>query len=264
MAPIKQEEQMKDKLEKRSLQPSADSWANLANRLDAQEKSKKASLAWWFGVAASIVGILFVTTMYFNNQSVEHDPQIIVNSEENVMQEINQNEENQLSETKSKSKEVIAEPLKFNENIIEKSSAALPTNVVITQDKSNQENIVTQEVITHVERDRTKESNDTINELKTTSFSFEEEKIQEVVAQINTLKTNGISVTETEIDSLLERAQKEILSNRLCNENTRTVDAKALLQDVEDDLQQSFRSKVFEALQSGYESVKTAVAERNN
>ena len=46
--------------------------------------------------------------------------------------------------------------------------------------------------------------------------------------------------------------------------NTRTVDANALLQDVEEDLQQSFRSKVFEALQSGYESVITAVAERNN
>jgi len=84
------------------------------------------------------------------------------------------------------------------------------------------------------------------------------------VAQINAINANGIKVTDAEIDSLLKKAQKEILSNRLYNGNTRTVDAKVLLQDVEDDLQQSFRTKVFEALQSGYESVRTAVAQRNN
>ena len=33
---------------------------------------------------------------------------------------------------------------------------------------------------------------------------------------------------------------------------------------VEDDMGQSFRSKVFEALTESYKTVKTAVAERNN
>ena len=51
---------------------------------------------------------------------------------------------------------------------------------------------------------------------------------------------------------------------KLYNEATNKVDANALLQSVEDDLEQSFRAKVFDAIKSGYESVKTAVAERNN
>ena len=77
MAPIKYEEQMKDKLEKRSLQPSPESWATLANRLDARDnKHKNKSMFWWFGIAASVVGILFVTTIYFNNKSIENQFQL--------------------------------------------------------------------------------------------------------------------------------------------------------------------------------------------
>ena len=48
------------------------------------------------------------------------------------------------------------------------------------------------------------------------------------------------------------------------NESTGVVNAHALLQDVEDDLEQSFRSKVFQALKENYITVKTAVAQRNN
>jgi replicative DNA helicase len=74
---------------------------------------------------------------------------------------------------------------------------------------------------------------------------------------------NGI-VTDAEIDNLLKQAEREILREHLYNETTRIVDANALLQDVEDDLEQSFRTKVFEGLKSSYKTVLTAVTERNN
>ena len=54
------------------------------------------------------------------------------------------------------------------------------------------------------------------------------------------------------------------ISGFLIREGMKTVDANALLQDVESDLQQSFRNKIFEALKNSYETIKTAVAERNN
>jgi len=41
------------------------------------------------------------------------------------------------------------------------------------------------------------------------------------------------------------------------------VDANALLQDVEAELQDSFRTRVFETLKSTFKTVKTAVADRN-
>ena len=84
------------------------------------------------------------------------------------------------------------------------------------------------------------------------------------MAEINDLKTENALVTEQEIDSLLKQAERDILTNKLQRSNTRTVDANALLQDVEADLEQSFRSRVFETLLNNYETVKTAVAERNN
>ena len=95
-------------------------------------------------------------------------------------------------------------------------------------------------------------------------LSFEEQQIKDVVAKVEAMKNNNESVSEDDIDALLMQAQKEIRLNNLINETTGVVDANALLQDVEADLDQSFRSKVFEALKSSYNSVKTAVAQRNN
>jgi hypothetical protein len=261
MAPIKYEEQMKDELEKRSLQPSPESWATLSNRLDAEQNNKNKTLFWWIGIAASIVGILFVTNMYFNNQPIENDSQIIVATENNAKQENQQNNDNQIIEIPKKSNEVVDEGTKSEENTFTKTISAERNGII---EKLPQQDAVVQAQQNELQNPVTPSSFEKLAEINASKLTFEEQKIQDVVAQINAINSNGHKVSDTEIDSLLKKAQKEILSNRLYNENTRTVDAKALLQDVEEDLQQSFRSKVFEALQSGYESVKTAVAERNN
>ncbi len=253
MAPIKQEEQMRDKLEKRSLQPSPESWATLSKRLDAEQKNKNKSLFWWFGIAASVVGIVFVTAMYFNNTSFENNTPTIVDSNDDVIQK-----------DEFKKEEVAVEDIKPVEHSPKETEQKSSAN--INRPKKNQilNQIHQEEMAAQVQQSSSEISIDKVTEIKTSELTFEEQKVLDVVSVINSLKTNGKTVTDTEIDSLLKRAQKEILSNRLYNETTRTVDANALLQDVEADLQQSFRSKVFEALQSGYESVKTAVAQRNN
>ena len=98
----------------------------------------------------------------------------------------------------------------------------------------------------------------------TRAITFEDIKVQEVVAQIKALKETNQNVTEAEIDALLDRAEKEISLQKLYDKSEKTVDADALLQDVEADLEQSFRDRIFEALKVGYKDVKTAVAERNN
>jgi|GEM_PF-6899774 len=79
------------------------------------------------------------------------------------------------------------------------------------------------------------------------------------------MKAKNIDVTDADIDVLLKEAQKEIIRNRIYNKTTSVVDANALFQDVEAELNQSsFRNKVFEALKSSCNSVKTAVAHRND
>ena len=269
MAPIKQEEHLKDKLEKRRLQPSPESWSTLVNRLDVEEKNKNKSLFWWIGIAASIVGILFVTTMYFNNLPIENDTQIIVDTEENVNQETQRKVENQMIQVPTTSNELVADDTKVEKKSLNESGSnsnvkSISTNKNIIVEKMPQHESVVQNQENKLQIPVTSSAVEKLAEINNANLTFEEQKIQDVVAQIKSINLNGNKVSDAEIDSLLKKAQKEILSNRLYNETTRTVDANALLQDVEEDLQQSFRSKVFEALQSSYESVKTAVAQRNN
>lgn len=260
MAPIKYEEQMKEKLEKRSLQPSPESWDLLAKRLDAEEKRKNKSLYWWMGIAASFVGILLVTTFYFNSNTVDKTIPTIVDTEENVIQQ----KENQKIETPIKKEEVAVENVHSIENNLKVKETKANASLIVSKQNKLTNKLPQEEVVAQTDNLSPKESLEKVSVIEKSKLTFEDQKIQDVVAEINALKAKGNTISDSEIDSLLKKAQKEILNNRLYNENTRMVDANALLQDVEEDLQQSFRSKVFEALQSGYESVKTAVAQRNN
>ncbi len=264
MDPIKQEGQMKNKLEQRRIEPASQSWEILSARLDADQK-KKGIFSFWslnfgIGMAASLVGIALVTTLYFNYNFVEIKTPVIVDTEVNP----NQETKNQNIEIPIKNENVVIQELKSEENITKDISKKSDSKEIIYQknpvlNKESQDNLLVQ-----VEKGRTQKSLEETVNIKKSTLSFEEQKIQDVVAQINDLKSNGNEVTDEEIENLLKKAQKEILTNKIYNENTRTVDANALLQDVEEDLQQSFRTKVFEALKTGYESVRTAVAERNN
>ncbi|MFC4722341.1 hypothetical protein ACFO5O_08410 [Geojedonia litorea] len=263
MAPIKFEEKLKEKLEKRTIQPSEDAWNLLANRLDAQDHKQNKSKFWWFGIAASLVGILLVTSLFFKGQKQEIIEPVLV--ETPISEDIQApNESNVLNDKAIISEEPTKSEIVSNDsdNIIEqkelKTLISSNNNVAKNKQKPDlkgEANLpLTEALGVH-------------NNLKESSLSvsdFENAKVDAVVNEINRLKSENSTITEAEIDVLLKRAEKEILTNRIYNEKTRTVDANALLQDVEADLDQSFRAKVFEALKSNYETVKTAVAERNN
>jgi len=82
MAPIKLEKDIKNKLEQRKLQPSAVAWESLQERLDANQNKKNNKGYWWFAIAASFVGILIISSIFFNkNQSDSIEP-TLVDSEE--------------------------------------------------------------------------------------------------------------------------------------------------------------------------------------
>ena len=66
MAPIKFEEQLKDKLEKRTLSPSAEGWSKLSERLDTDEKKSKNPLFWWLSIAAGLIIMMAISIQFFN------------------------------------------------------------------------------------------------------------------------------------------------------------------------------------------------------
>ena len=77
MAPMKYEEQLKDKLEQRTIQPSSNSWQKLNDKLDANQSKKNNKGFWYLGIAASIVGILLITNVFTNGNTDTIEPIIV-------------------------------------------------------------------------------------------------------------------------------------------------------------------------------------------
>jgi len=256
MAPIKFEENIKDKLDKRTLQPSTEAWNKLSERLDEQEKKGNNKTIWWIGLAASIVGVLFVVSQFFNNNTAQKIvPQVVDTPQVETILE--QEHKNQIAE-----EDIIRNTVVEDAKIIKESRFKNPKNVIaITNDNIIVEDkVVAQENISPELNIETNKSIAIVPE----KLTFEEETIQNVVEQIQKLQEQNKEGTDEAIDALLLQAQKEITLKKLYNESTGVVDADLLLQDVEADLDRSFRTKVFETLKASYNTVKTAVAQRNN
>ncbi len=64
MEPNKFEEEIRNKLNEREIQPSAATWTKLEGMLSAEDKPR-AKFPWWY-VAASVLGFLLVGTVYFS------------------------------------------------------------------------------------------------------------------------------------------------------------------------------------------------------
>lgn len=253
MAPIKFEEDIKDKLDKRTLQPSNNAWGKLSERLDDQRKKKNNKPILWLGLAASVVGILLVVSQFFINETIVDDvpkivvvPKVVEQTQNNtIVVETHTNIENPPENNQADKKEVVKEPIK--------------NPVIVKMEFDKKQTVIAQE--NSIEELKKEPVNSVEVALK--PLTFEEEKIQAVANQIQTLKDNN-EITDEAINALLLEAQKEIRLNKLYNETTGVVDANLLLQDVEADLDQSFRSKVFKVIKSSYGTVKTAVAQRND
>jgi thymidylate kinase len=77
-------------------------------------------------------------------------------------------------------------------------------------------------------------------------------------------KKNESNRLETEADSLLKAAQKALFMDKAMNKNTTVVNADELLKEVENEVEPSLKSKVYEVFKDGFKKVKTAVVQRNN
>lgn len=263
MAPIKFEENFKEKIEERTIQPSEASWDVLAKRLDNQDKRKPKTVYFWVGIAASIVGVALVTTLFFNNSEFENSTPAIVDTETkegHLKEEV-------LNPVESK-KEINTVAVEQVEGIKKSTEKIIPTpkSGVVVQKPTRIVSPNTTVTIKEAVAATTTKEQEKVKHLETplNSLEFEKAKINDVVDEIKKLNLEDVTVSNAEIDSLLKQAEREILKNRLYNETTRTVSADALLQDVEDELEQSFRAKVFDALKNSFDTVKTAVAERNH
>jgi hypothetical protein len=275
MAPIKFEENIKEKLEKRTIEPSADAWSTLSVNLKINDKKNTQGVLFYIGIAASVIGVLFVTTIMFNALENELLQPTIVDTNTKASQI--KLEEKRSNEVVEKNVIVPISEENNNQELINKAKASIKNEpklaTISNQSSSNQggneaEKLLKNDLIIADTMSQNAVSATTValekEQSLTSALTYEQLKTIELITQIKKLETENGTVTDAEIDALLKQAEREILREHIFNETARIVDADALLQDVEDDLEQSFRTKVFEGLKSSYKTVLTAVTERNN
>ena len=283
MAPIKFEENIREKLQERELQPSKEAWNKLTATLE-NEPNKKTNRMMWIGVAASLAGILLVVSFLFKSTDTEPARQLVEqevvspnsddalvrdpktedlpdgNEGENVANIDDANQEDYLEIP-------ISEKESFRNNTTTQTVAVKFNKeqpIVVDRDITSEE--ITTPTIGKEVKETVAITNEKIKNLnsettpKTEVDLFVDRKVDAVVAAVQENNT----ITIEEIDALLAEAQRDIATNRILNSKDRKVDATALLEDVETEMERSFRDKVFEALGDGYKKVRTAVAERNN
>ncbi|HZH70739.1 MAG TPA: hypothetical protein VFD80_09830, partial [Flavobacteriaceae bacterium] len=89
-------------------------------------------------------------------------------------------------------------------------------------------------------------------------------QIDEAIAAAIAYEETFENATEAEVDQLLQQAAEKITREKQFVTPAGSVSAMALLEDVELELERSFRDKVFEILKAGYLKSKDAVATRND
>lgn len=264
MAPYKLEDNIREKLEARELKPSSEAWKKLEAKLDAEQPKKKPVL--WYYAAASFVGFLILASVFLGrnntggiNQIVEENPEQVIENESEIIPnntevtEFVSDENNSEKETKKKQEtnstrlKTLPKKKSVIDKKIEKSEAIATTSKNENQSK--------------------KDAFETNSGLNSEAVAKEEEKllnnkVDEVVASVKKLQQNNSEVSISEVENLLNSARREIQTQRILN--SPKVDATALLQDVEVELEKSFRDKVFDALGEGFQKVRTAVSERND
>ena len=253
------EKESKGKLEARLIQPSTGSWDRLSERLDNQKsKQQYKQKYWWLGVAASLVGVLFIAQHFFYNDSISKS--IDTNKIELVNNDEDKKTEKELLNiptakvlgkqkvsNKANKKTIPKAKLVNTENKEKKKhhNKSMPSNV------ASKEKVVLSEITDLSQKDDVSKKE-----------TLEKQKIKEILDKVYVLKESKVEVSDAVIDDLLLKAQMEIDIEKSNTTNQETVNASLLLKSAEKDLDVSFRNKVLVALKENYSKVKTAIVQR--
>lgn len=247
MAPLKFEEHMKDKLDQRNIKPSEKAWETIGSQLDATNSSKRKNTFFWYGIAAAFIGVILVSSIFFPvRDQVEPDQYKVVETEkmsvpiEKEMPEKRDRVQQIIQGKKENSSDNAVVQVQDNNGDHSKTTSNTDAIIDIVHQNTGEPKVTL-----------TSQTNEVINA-----------KIAQLVEQVDWLDQNQTKVTNEEIDSLLRRAQQELIQEQLFRKGN-TIDAMALLTQVEDEMDQSFRDQIFDALREGFLKVRTAFATRN-
>ena len=237
MEPNNFEKDLRDKLNERKIEPSHKAWDRLDAMLSVAEENKpnKKSKKWLY-IAASFIGFLLVGTLFFNphKRSVEIP--------ENVVTE------------KELQKETIVKPMVNDIDPVR--------NEIAVSDKSSKETLVKQQ----------KNNPEASGLISDKTIKNESNQIAEssVIIKNNHQKqsqNNQTEIAETSkkenVDQLLEIAENKVLAQNQAKKAKVKINASDLLNQVDGELELSFREKMITKVNKNFQEVKVALSNRN-
>jgi len=243
MEPNNFEKDFREKLNQRKIEPSDKAWDRLDAMLSVAEEKKQPTVGlrslqtskkrWWY-IAASIVGFLLVGTFFFNQEkSVVKTPENTVVIKENLQKD-----------------SVVKPALKV--------TSPVKTEVAVSEKTTNQ-NLVKEEKNRNVEPIKTLKNKS--NQVAESSIIIKNnQEKQSVNNQSLAVET---SKKET-VDQLLQSAEKTIVAENSVKPKSKVkINANDLLHQVDGELELSFREKMITKVNKNYQTVKVALANRN-
>lgn len=241
------EDQIKEKLGSREIKPTEGSWNKLRQRLDAEEKTSK-PIFWWLGIAASLAGGLLIAGLVFNGPEKVETPIANVPSKDIIEEK---------ADTLPGVENNIA-----SENVITKTPPSGKTEKLYPEPKINQ--VQKGNAIANSEVKKPKEIFQPAPPIATIVENEEiNKKVEEILATVMANEGNEEAIYSNETEALLSKAALELSIEKQKSPVTTNISPEELLNDVEMELEKSFRDKVFEILKDGYLKARTAVANRN-
>jgi hypothetical protein len=239
------ENQIKEKLNSREIQPTEMAWDRLDAMLSVSEEKKTKRFPFltskFIGIAASVLVFLSVGLYFINQENTDievEDAVVVKESVKTSTSDENNNEVKEINSIPVQSEEQVAVTTNNKPQTINKKSSQ-------SFNQNNQKTAV----------------NPIINRNKEIEYLGNGDVAQKDLPKIETRKQIVVSKPKyVDVDDLLASVENE-------SKNTKKpsvkVNANTLLSQVDGELEQSFRQKAINRISKNYQEVKVALANRN-
>ncbi len=228
MEPNNIENQFRDKLNKREISPSENSWDRLDAMLTVAEKPKRNYR--WMYFAASFLGFILIATVFLSQTE-----EVIDSEHQKVV-----TEQNKMENTESTLDNVLEIPSKNN-------STELVSTAEKATVKQQNKDVVTSKVVPLI-KEKPSHQIAVVTNIKNNSSSIINQK------------------AEVKVDAHALLASVDTQKTKQKNEQNTIVvkvNSNDLLSQVDDELELSFRERMLQSVNKRFREVKVAVANRN-
>jgi len=230
MEPNNFEKDFREKLNNRTIEPSDKAWDRLDAMLSITENKKSKKKNKWFYIAASFVGFLLVGTFFFNQkeQTIKVPQSVVV--EDNIK------------------KESVVKPALNSVDAIK--------TVIASSEQTSVPNSNNKE-INNKQKSNTTLKNES-NQVAESSIIIKNNQEKQSIPNQNQISKNE------NIDQLLNNSEKAVVAENSAKQKSKVkINADDLLNQVDGELELSFREKVISKVNKNYQTVKVALANRN-